>query len=500
MSKSKKIFSGLFWTVAQNTISIIYGLVSVPYLISYFGKEEYGLIGIALSVNIYIQLLDLGMTNSNVRFLSEFIEKDEKGKVARLFNLSNYLYIIIGIINTVLIFGISFFSDVMFKITPSQYETLRNLLWVLALNAIFSWISAGYDQLLRAYELIDWIKKRATYLKFLQFIVLIITINFSLSIYTYFFLYSFIATIILPLTILKSREIAPYLKYKCRWDKNMATYVMPYSISLFSFGIFHFLTFNFRPLILGANIGPSAVADYNIMNTIATVITMLSGSFLQVLLPIVTRMSIKKNQDSIKVIMTKGTKYVTMLLTCVIFTLVINIEDIIRMYVGEDFVRLAPWMTLWLLTLLLSHRNVLTSLVFTEKKLLSVSAMGCFSMICAFASYLLLVPVYGVGGVVIGFMIHELIHTSFYYIYFIPNKCKINTRPIFIKNVLPIWIWYAMCGMFSFNVVETLDTTTLLSIVFKILIFISLIMTVNWFIIINKDEKKRLIELTRNML
>ena len=45
MSKSRTIISGIFWTIIQNFTSILYGVVSVPFLINYFGNEEYGLIG-----------------------------------------------------------------------------------------------------------------------------------------------------------------------------------------------------------------------------------------------------------------------------------------------------------------------------------------------------------------------------------------------------------------------------------------------------------------------
>lgn len=67
--------------MVQNIVNILYGVLSVPFLIGYFGKEEYGLIGLALSVNVYMQLLDMGMTNSNVRFFSEYIAKDDKVRI-----------------------------------------------------------------------------------------------------------------------------------------------------------------------------------------------------------------------------------------------------------------------------------------------------------------------------------------------------------------------------------------------------------------------------------
>ncbi len=74
-SSSKKIGKGLIWTVAYNIISALYGFISVPLLISHYGKDEYGLIGLALSINVFMQLMDLGFNNTNIRFYSIWLNK-----------------------------------------------------------------------------------------------------------------------------------------------------------------------------------------------------------------------------------------------------------------------------------------------------------------------------------------------------------------------------------------------------------------------------------------
>lgn len=488
MSKAKVILSGVAWTIIQNVVSILYGIVSVPFLISYFGKEEYGLIGLALSVNVYIQLLDMGMTNSNVRFFSEYLAKKDSLKVQSLFSLTHLFYLIIGVINTIVLFAVSLYVENLFKVTPEQAVTLRHLLWVLVINATFSWVSTCFDQFLRANELIDWIKKRTTLLKILQFVILFATIQFNLSIELYFAGYIFIITAILPLTILKSKSIFPELKLSLSFDKEMFRTVFPYAMSLFSFGIFQFLAFNFRPLILGNMNGPGAVADFNVMSTIAMVVTVISGSFLQVLLPIVTKMSVNNEGEAVKRTITVGTKYVAILLTFVIFFLVLLNREILDLYVGKEFEHLSPWLVLWLLTLLCSHRNVMTSLVYTEKNLKSVSVMGFVAMVVAFAAYFLLVPKYGVGGVVIGFTLHELTHTLFYYIIFIPRRFHYPTGNMFLTSVLPSWV---ILG--SLTLVISIGIRSLDNIIVAIFIkggsYLLGSVILVWFLLLNKEDR-----------
>lgn len=495
MGKFKLIYSGVIWTIINNIVSILYGIISVPFLINYFGKEEYGLIGLALSINVYIQLLDMGMTNSNIRFFSEFIAKKEESNVQKLFSLTQLFYFIIGLLNTIILFGFSFFVEDLFKVTPNQAIILRNLIWILALNATFSWISTCFDQFLKAHELIKWIKKRATFLKIMQFLILAITIFFKLSIEYYFFSYVFLATLILPITVVKTKKINPKLKLNLSYDKLMFNAVFPYAISIFSFSIFQFFALNLRPLFLGNILGPGAVAEFNIMNSIVLIVIVISGSFMQVLLPIVTKMAVNFDKDGIDKIINDGTKYVSIILSFVIFILIFTINELFTLYVGEEYTVLSKWTVIWLLTLLLSHRNVMTSLVFTEKKLKSVAYMGAIAMILAIISYILFVPIYGVGGVVIGFTIHELTHTLFYYLYFFPIKFKINTRSIFINSVLPVWIVLGVaCVLLSF-LLPNLHISILLLAILKVMIIGIVMFILIWFVLLNKKDKKLILSI-----
>ena len=489
MGKAKVIVSGVAWTVINNVVSILYGIVSVPFLIHYFGKEEYGLIGLALSVNVYIQLLDMGMTNSNVRFFSEYITKDDKEHVQKLFGLTNLFYLLIGVLNSIILFGVSFFVEDLFKVTPEQAIILRNLLWILAFNATFSWISVCFDQLLRANEIIDWIKKRTTFLKVMQFVILALTIWLNLSIELYFFGYIFIVTVILPLTIVKTKKLMPGLKLAPKFDRGMFRIIFPYAMSIFSFSIFQFLAFNFRPLFLGNMSGPGSVAEFNIMNAIAMVVTVISGTFVQVLLPIVTKMTVNADNKGINTVVFQGTKYATILLSTIIVLLIISVKEILTLYVGEEYTSLSVWMVVWLLTLCLSHRNVMTSLVFTEKKLRSVAIMGAVAMCLAIAAYIVFIPRFGVGGVVIGFLIHELTHTLFYYIYFFPVRLHVPSGQVFLKSVLPCWVTYLAIGIVVYLLCNLIVVTPLWSVVLKTIVCGSLLFFVVWFILLSESDR-----------
>lgn len=491
------IVSGMVWTIIQNVVSILYGLVSVPFLINYFGKEEYGLIGIALSVNTYVQLLDMGMNNANVKFFAEYLEKGENDKYQKYFSLTHLLYLVIGIINTIVLLVVSFYADSIFKVSAEQAVTLRNLLLVLAFNATFSWLSVCFDQLLRASEYIDWIIRRSTLLKILQFGVLAVVIIWKLSIEAYFFGFVFLSTIILPLTVLKAKTIQPWLKLKFSFDKATFYSVMPYILSVFSFGIFQFLASSSRSLFLGIFSGPSSVAEYQVMLTITSVVTIFTGAFTQVLLPFVTKLAVNKDRKNLERVIYQGSKYVNILLAILVFSLIASCAPLLRIYVGDSFVAISKWLTLWLLMLLLSHRNVMTSVVFSQKNLKPIAVMGFIAATVAILLYYLLIPKFGVGGVVIGYFVHELIHTIFYYFYYFPRVLCFNTPSFFVKSILPVWIIAISLVVILYVITKNILLSDIVYILVNLFLFFIIFVSYIWFIFLNKDDKNYLVSLIR---
>lgn len=73
MGSSKRIASGFIWTTLQTIINGVYGFVSVPLLLAHFGKANYALIGLAMSINVYLGMMDLGFNNTSVRYFGGVI-------------------------------------------------------------------------------------------------------------------------------------------------------------------------------------------------------------------------------------------------------------------------------------------------------------------------------------------------------------------------------------------------------------------------------------------
>ena len=311
MSSSKSIAKGVAWTTIANIINGVYGFISVPILIAYFGKSDYGLIGLAMSVNVYLRLMDLGFSSTNVRYFSDWLAKKDYANVNGLFRTSLSFYGTLGFLNAAILLLISIYSKSIFNVSPDQDVVVKHLFYILSISAFISWYTSCFDQLVRANELVGWTQKMTLLPKLLQIIILILTVTIGFSIEWYYALTVLSTFFILPFMVKKIKQLCPYVSFKPSFDKKIFREILPYSLNIFSFGIFQFSIVNLRPVFLGIESTPDSVTDYRILEGIVKIVMMLGGTFLGVFLPSASKMVAMHNQTAQNQIAYQGTKFIT---------------------------------------------------------------------------------------------------------------------------------------------------------------------------------------------
>ncbi len=436
MGSVDKVASGAVWSVLYNLLNAAYGFIAIPLLINYFGKAEYGLIGLAQSVNVYIHLMDMGMNSTNIRFFSVWLSEKNHPKVGRLFQTSLTFYSVIGLLNALILIIVSFFTSSIFNITPEQDVILKRLLYILAVAAVLNWYSSCFDQIIRATENVAWIQKRSFIPKLLQVLILVLTITLKLPIGVYFFLTTFSFFIILPLSVSKIRKETPFIRFLPKFHWPTMKEVLPYTLNIFSFNIFKFSFVYLCPIFLGIRATMESVADYKILYTVASVITMITGVFMSSLLPSTSKVVAQHNRDAYYKVAYRGTKYLSMVTCFCTFGLISVGKDLLMVYVGESYAYLAPWLYLLVALSLSSHIQCVSSLILSGVNIKALSRMVIFSSLAALAVAWFLIPHYHIGGVILANLVYEAMQMTFYYVYYMPKKMAISSRKM-LKSFLP---------------------------------------------------------------
>jgi O-antigen/teichoic acid export membrane protein len=500
----KYIVSGTVWGFSSKIINAGIQFITIPLLIGFYGKEDYGLIALAFSLNAYLGLMGLGLNTGAIRYFSIWFSKNEKQKIIGVSQSSIVFYGIIGILNAIILLFIGNLSNELFQISIKQYYIFRWMMTILAASAIFNWTSSVIIQLLTANEQFAVINKINIVKSILNILAAVLAVLFEYSLPIYFMLFTISNLSIIPLYIfqLKKTDIKIFKLLKPQWDYTAFKEVIVYSLSIFAMGIFQFTANQLRPMLLAsfASNGIISVTEFRVIQTIAQLIIVLGGVFLQVLLPISSKEYINNNTRFQHKIVYDGTKYISVILSLIIFIIIMNAKSLLIIYVGKEFSHLSNWLIIWCITILLYlHNSPVASMVLASgktKPLVYSSATGCAVSII---TTIILAPKLNIGGAIFGYLFYIIIQMSFYYLYYIPKILNLNSMKIFFDSFLsPVIAGVITLIITNYIMSYILISSEYLSIIASSFVFLIIYCSISFTIIIKKQDIAALVQKASN--
>ena len=494
MGSGKRIANGIAWTIILNLVNGIYGFVSVPILIAYMGKSNYGLIGLAMSVNVYLRLMDLGFNSTNVRFFSNWLVKKEYNKVNRLFQTSLCFYGTIGLFNAASLLAISFFSNSIFNISSEQDIIVKHLFYILSISAFISWFTSCFEQIIIANEQVGWVKRLYILPKVLQIIVLVSTVTFRFTIEWYYALTTFSMFVLIPFLVKRIKTLCPFILFKPSFDKEVFKEIIGYSLNIFSFGLFQFSIIHLRPVFLGIQSSPESITEYNVLNGIIGIVLMLGGAFIGVVLPSASKVVASGDEVAQSRIAYKGTRYISITLCFCCFGMMSIVPELLTAYVGSSFLNLTFWLDMWLLATLAAHNQAVSSLILAGSDVRAITYSTLTASMIGLLLCWFLIPVFDVGGTVIAYIVYCLVQILFYYLYYWPKVMRINSKKIFVHSFAPFVVVGLIIG-FGMRLL-TFPFGVWPSLFIKGMVF-SIVYTLLVYLILDKEDKAYLFGLIK---
>src|SRR5690606_17790906 len=261
--------------------------VSVPLLLTYFGKEQYGLIALAMSVNAYLQLLDMGVNTGAIKYFSEWISQGRFELLRSVGRTSLTFYGCIGLINAAILVFFAWFGTSWFSLSPDQVDVFRLLILIIALFSILNWTTSVFNQLIVANSEVSFIQRVGIVKSIVNLLLVICTIYFNLSIFLYFVLFTLLnSLVIIPYGIRVKRRglLSSFMPGK---DWINFRLVLKYSSAILLMAIFQMSAVKLRPLILGAftTEGVGVVSDFRVLESITFFVISMGSMSSTIFLP-----------------------------------------------------------------------------------------------------------------------------------------------------------------------------------------------------------------------
>lgn len=287
MNKYNQLKAGALLSYVNLGISTVIPLLYTPVMLRILGQAEYGLYSLSNSVISYLSLLTLGLGSAILRYLTRYRTENNKVMLERTAGLFVVLYIIIAIVTCAVGFCLTFFTGSLFARGLSEWEIkrLNILIVIMTLSAAVSLISGVYSSLSICYE-------RYVFRKLMDIAATVATPILNLAV-----LYAGYASIGMATIGVAAQIITLVINiWYCvrKLDVHPRIRNLPLALlkDVFSFTAFVFigmiadlLYWSTDKILIGALIGSTAVAVYNVGSTFNSILQSMSAAISNVFGP-----------------------------------------------------------------------------------------------------------------------------------------------------------------------------------------------------------------------
>ena len=145
---------GAILSYVNIAVSIGVGLVYTPFMMHTLGQSEYGLYSLVGSVTAYLNVLDMGLANTLVRYVARNREVGTLQREKELYGLFFFLYGIIGIVTLLAGYFVYLNLDALFGVhlTDEELSRAEIMTILLVVNVAVTFPFSIFASIMQAYE------------------------------------------------------------------------------------------------------------------------------------------------------------------------------------------------------------------------------------------------------------------------------------------------------------------------------------------------------------
>src|SRR5690606_5049006 len=200
---SKRVFSGSVWGVLAKILDALAKFVTIPLLVGFYGKADYGLIALAFSLNAYLRLMDLGFNVGAVRFFSMWTADRKWEKIAAVSRSSIVFYGAIGLVNAAIFLIMPAYGQQLFNLTDAQLPLYRQMMVVLAFSTVLNWLAGVAIQLLSAMDELAFVNRITAIGSVLNFVIALVAVQLQWTLIMYIIAYAVVTLLTIPCYVLR---------------------------------------------------------------------------------------------------------------------------------------------------------------------------------------------------------------------------------------------------------------------------------------------------------
>jgi O-antigen/teichoic acid export membrane protein len=440
-------------TVVRNVASrylsvvaeLILGLITLPFNLHHLGAEAYGLWMLTAGLTIHFSILDLGYGGAMVKFMAQYRAHKDTRALNEIASTLFFLFAGVGVLAYLVVVGLAFNLDHIFKITPAQAATGKWILLIIGVNVAINFPFSVYGGVSNGFQRYDINNLTGVVSNVVVAVVNVVVLLLGFG--------------LLPLVMATtSVRVAAYFVYRRNafrvfpglhirpafFRRERLREVTGFSVYSSIIDWANKLNYELDGIVIGVFLGSAPVAVWAVADRIISGIQRLTNQGNAVLLPVVVDSDATNRVMRLQRVLLEGTRLSLATVVPVAIAIIVLADPLIRAWLGPQVIAAVPVIQILAFAVALRVGNATsTTLLKGSGEVRRVAMVNIVTGLVNLALSSLLIKPFGLAGVAIGTLIPIAVASIFV---LFPAACRRVDVPVGHAFHFAVWptVWPAV--------------------------------------------------------
>ena len=330
----------IFRNVATRYLSVAaelaIGLLTLPFNLHHLGTEAYGLWMLTAGVTIHFSILDLGYGGAMVKFIAQYRAHQNSRALNEIASTLFYIFAGFGVMAYLVVVGLAFNLEHVFKITEAQAETGKWILLIIGVNVAINFPFSVYGGVCSGFQRFDINNLVSIVSNVLVAAVNVAVVLLGYSLITLVAATSFVRFVTYWVYRYNAYAVFPGLRIRpSSFRKDRLREVTGFSVYSSIIDWANKLNYELDEIVIGIFLGPGPVAVWAVAERIISGTQRLTNQGNAVLFPVVVDSETTNRIGRLQKIMVEGTRLSLATVLPIALVLVILAEPLIRVWIRK---------------------------------------------------------------------------------------------------------------------------------------------------------------------
>jgi O-antigen/teichoic acid export membrane protein len=433
----------IFRNVATRYLSVAaemaVGLITLPFNLHHLGTEAYGLWMLTAGVTIHFSLLDLGYGGAMVKFIAQYRAHKDSRALNEIASTLFYLFAGFGALAYLVVVGLAFNLEHVFRITQAQAEIGKWILLIIGVNVAINFPFSVYGGVSSGFQRFD-----VNNLVAIVSNVLVAVVNIAVVLAGYGLIALVAATSLVRFATYfiyrrNAYRIFPALNIRPSFfRKDRLREVTGFSVYSSIIDWANKLNYELDEVVIGVFLGPAPVAVWAVADRIISGTQRLTNQGNAVLFPVVVDSEATQRIGRLQKVLLEGTRLSLATVLPIALVLIVLADPLIRAWIRKPEIMAAvPVIQILALAVALRVGNATsTTLLKGAGHIRRVAFVNIGSGLVNLVLSALLIGPFGLVGVAVGTVIPVALSSIFI---LFPMACRRVDLPIGLAFHRAVW-------------------------------------------------------------